>query len=114
MVTVLEVTLDTLADPRSLAALRAAAAEQALVLACQYQAITDSLTARLREALPRHQIVALSLASMSPDERDLIEQVIGAGMVALVTIRDDRMAVRLTGWLEAEITLMVPGEGRAA
>jgi hypothetical protein len=35
-------------------------------------------------------------------------------MVTLVTIRDDRMAVRLTGWLEAEITVMAPGERQAA
>jgi hypothetical protein len=113
MVTVMEVTLDTLVRPASLAALRVAAARDPLVLFCRYQAITDGLVAGLREALPR-QIVALSLVSVSPDERDLIEQVLQAGMVALVTIRDDWTAVRLTGWLGAEITVMRPGGQRAA
>jgi hypothetical protein len=110
----MEVTLDTLVHPPSLAALRVAAAEHALVLACHHRAITDGLTARLREALPRHRIVAISLTSMSTDERDLIEQVLETGTVALVTIHNDRMAVRLTSWLEAEITLTLPGARHAA
>jgi hypothetical protein len=51
---------------------------------------------------------------MSTDERDLIEQVLETGTVALVTIHNDRMAVRLTSWLEAEITLTLPGARHAA
>lgn len=114
MVTVMEVTLDTLVHPPSLAALRAAAAGQALVLVCQRRAVTDGLTTRLREALPRQRIVAMSLTSMSTDERDLIEHVLETGTVALVTIHSDLLAVRLTGWLEAEITLTQPGTRYAA
>ncbi len=114
MVTVMEVTLDTLVHRPSLAALRAAAAGQALVLVCQQRAVTDGLTARLREALPRQRIVAISLTSMSTDERDLIETVLETGTVALVTINSDVLAIRLTGWLEAEITVTLPATRRAA
>lgn len=114
MVIVMEITSATLLHPPSLAALKAAAAEDALVLTCHHRAVRDGLAERLREALPRQRIVAFPLASMSPEELDLIERALGMGMVALVTSRSHRMVVRVTGWLKAEITLILPGEQNAA
>ncbi|HEV7900197.1 MAG TPA: hypothetical protein VGP31_20385 [Planosporangium sp.] len=110
----MKVTLDSLVHPSLLATLRVAAAEHELVLVCQHHAVADGLTTRLRKALPRHEIVAISVTSMSPDERELIEQVLVAGSIPLIVIESDRMAVRLTSWLDAEITVALDSEARAA
>jgi hypothetical protein len=114
MIAVLNVTLASVADPPSLAALREVAATHPLVLICDHDAIADGVVAKLRRALPVHRIVALTVASMSPDARELIEQVLVTGMIPLITMQDVRLAVRLTSWLSAEVTLGSSGEVRAA
>jgi RNA-binding protein YhbY len=114
MIAILNVTMASVADPPSLAALREAAATRPLVLVCDHDAIADGVMAKLRRALPAHRIVALTVASMSVDARELIEQVLVAGMIPLIAIQDVRLAVRLTSWLSAEVTLGSSGEVRAA
>jgi hypothetical protein len=114
MIAILNVTLASVADPSSLTALREAAATHPLVLVCDQDAIADGVMAKLRPALPAYKIVALSLASLSPDERELIEHVLVAGMIPLIMVQDVRLAVRLTSWLSAEITVGSSGNARAA
>jgi hypothetical protein len=114
MISVLNMTMASGADPPTLAELREAAATHPLVLICDHDAIADGLVAKLRQALPAHRIVALTVASMSPDAGELIEQVLAAGMIPLITVQDVRLAVRLTSWLSAEVTLGSSGEVRAA
>jgi RNA-binding protein YhbY len=114
MISVLNATLAAAADPPSLAKLRAAAATHPLVLICDHDAIADGVVAKLRQALPAHRIVALTVASMSPDARELIQQVLAADMIPLIMIQDVRLAVRLTSWLSAEVTLGPSGGVQAA
>ena len=114
MVTVAKVSLDSLARPPLLTTLTVAAAEHALVLVCQPAAVADGLMAGLRKALPQYEIVALTLASMSPAERELIARTLAKRMIPLVVTEWDWMVVRLTSWLDSEITLTSYGEARAA
>src|SRR2546429_7632064 len=102
MIAILNVSVASVADQPSLAALREAAATHPLVLVCDRDAIADGVMADLRRALPAHRIVPLTLAAMSPDARELIEQGLVAGMIPLITVQDVRLAGRRTRWPSGE------------
>jgi hypothetical protein len=103
LVAIVHLSPDALSDPTSIATLASLAAEEELVLVCVECMVVEGLLRRIRDALPRRQIVALLVYSdIQPHERGLIEELLEEGKVPLVLTFDDPTADRLTRWLWLE------------
>jgi hypothetical protein len=112
LVAIVHLSPDALSDPTSMATLASLAAEEELVLVCVECMVVEGLLRRIRDALPRRQIVALLVyADIQPHERGLIEELLEEGRVPLVLTFDDpadRLARWL--WLEPDHSVALPAQ----
>jgi hypothetical protein len=116
VVAIVHLAPDALADPPSMATLNSLAAEEELVLVCLElvrveSVIVGGLLPRMRQALPRRQIVALLVdGEMQPHERGLIDQLLEEGRVPLVLGLDRPHVDRLAqwSWLAPDYSVALP------
>jgi hypothetical protein len=91
---------EALADPPSLTALTSLVRRHQVVMVCAQCGSAMSVIAALRRAIPRKRVVALLVSGeIAIQERRLIIEMLGEGIIPLVLTTEEPAAARLVNWV---------------